>query len=617
MLEPTQRQHFLQALSPPEGYELSFAIGTTYSLDLTTLLSVPLAFARFDWEDDAGHPVAEPLALLEAIRRYADRLHIFFQAGGIAVPSKDQLLFGYLENCVFQVQAPLGGVFHPKVWVLRFVAPDQPVLYRLLCQSRNLTFDCSWDTILTLEGEVIDRQKAFTVNHPLGDFIKSLPSLAANSLPEQVQKNIELAQYELRRVDFELPQGFENYRFWPMGINGYSNQNPLKGRIQRLLVVSPFLTTDTLHKLTSEGTDHILMSRLDSLVAQPKEDLAGFKKLFTLNPMAEIEETNSQTSEPLFPEATLSGLHAKLYVADDGRKAHVWTGSANATQAAFHKNVEFLLELTGPKSFCGVDVFMESIKEQSKFIDLWLPFTPNSDTVLIDPIKQQLELALRLTQTAIVTTRWRGQVHSTPDNQTYILEVTPEGDCAIAPQTEVRYWPLTLPPSTASQPGMDRVVGTSFGPMACESLSAFIVFHITARSAEQSMSVQFVLHMPLIGAPADRQDRLLRAMLGNRDQVLRFLLFILADGKNDLSAPVDILLDPTQPASNASTNNSSMENPLFEALVQTLHHDPFRLDQIARTVTDLERTAEGRQLLPTGFYAIWSPIWEARQRLRP
>ena len=111
MLEPTQRQHLLQTLCPPEGYELAFAIGTTYSLDLLALLSVPLAFAQFDWEDDAGRPSADPLALLEALRRYADRLHIFCQVGSIAVPTKAQLLFGYLET-------PCSGSGH---WVGSFI----------------------------------------------------------------------------------------------------------------------------------------------------------------------------------------------------------------------------------------------------------------------------------------------------------------------------------------------------------------------------------------------------------------------------------------------------------------------------------------------------------------
>ena len=48
-------------------------------------------------------------------------------------------------------------------------------------------------------------------------------------------------------------------------------------------------------------------------------------------------------------EATISGLHAKLFVIDDGWNACVWTGSANATVAAFQRNVEFLVELVGER----------------------------------------------------------------------------------------------------------------------------------------------------------------------------------------------------------------------------------------------------------------------------
>ncbi len=129
------------------------------------------------------------------------------------------------------------------------------------------------------------------------------------------------------------------------------------------------------------------------------------------------------------------------------------------------------------------------------------------------------------------------------------------------------------------------------------------------------MSAQFVLHIHLSGAPADRQDRLLRAMLRNRDQVLRFLLFILADGKNDLNGVGDSLLGNLSEGQSTSFRNRPIETPLFESLVQALHRDPTRLDQIARTVADLERTPEGQNLLPPGFYTIWVPIWEARQRL--
>lgn len=83
MLSPQDRRHLLEALRPPAGYELSCAIGTTFSLDLFTLLTVPLAFTLFDIEDAEGHPSADPLVLLEAVRRNADHISIFCQAGRI------------------------------------------------------------------------------------------------------------------------------------------------------------------------------------------------------------------------------------------------------------------------------------------------------------------------------------------------------------------------------------------------------------------------------------------------------------------------------------------------------------------------------------------------------
>ena len=330
--------------------------------------------------------------------------------------------------------------------------------------------------------------------------------------------------------------------------------------------------------------------------------------------MAEVEEPDTETQETLFPETTHSGLHAKLYVADDGRKAHVWTGSANATQAAFNTYVEFLVEMIGQKNICGVDVFLETTKEQSKFADLWLPFNPNAEPIQPDLIQQQLEQVLRSTQATLAAAIWRGQVHPVPESPAFLMQVSPEIACEFAPEIEILYWPLTLSPTSAFVYKTEQSPVT-FGPLACESLTAFMVFHLTARSGERSMSVQFVLHVQLNGAPADRQERLLRAMLQNKDQVLRFLLFILADGKNDMSNVNDTLLGALNEGQVISSGSRPIETPLFESLVQALHSDPTRLDQIARTVSDLERTLEGQHLLPHGFYAIWTPIWEARQRL--
>ena len=175
MLEPQERRQLLDCLRPPEGYSLDAAVGTTYTLDLLALLTAPVAFTFFDWEDESGRPTANPHALLAAIRRNADRMALFCQAGRIAIPIGHKLLYSYLEDSVFEAMPRDDrGAFHPKVWFLRYTAPDQPVRYRFLCLSRNLTFDRSWDTALVLEGTLQDRKRAYSRNRPLSDFLSEI-----------------------------------------------------------------------------------------------------------------------------------------------------------------------------------------------------------------------------------------------------------------------------------------------------------------------------------------------------------------------------------------------------------------------------------------------------------
>src|SRR5919204_4007913 len=119
MLEPGSRQLLLDSLRPPPGSSLDRAVGTTFSLDLHALLTAPLAFALFDTESADGLP--DPVALLEAVRRHAERIDIFCQAGQIALPEGQyERVLAYVEESVHQVVPDTPGrVFHPKIWVLR------------------------------------------------------------------------------------------------------------------------------------------------------------------------------------------------------------------------------------------------------------------------------------------------------------------------------------------------------------------------------------------------------------------------------------------------------------------------------------------------------------------
>ena len=339
MLDPQSRRLFLESLSPPDGYALDCAIGTTFSLDLLALLSVPLAFTFSDWEDSEGQPTDDNLALLESIKRHAGRISIFCQAGQISVPKKDQRLFAYLEKSVFEVTAKKKfGVFHPKIWLLRFTSNQDPVVrYRFICLSRNLTYDRSWDTVLVMDGVLQERKNAYKVNHPLGDFIRSLPELTAltgRSVPEDVQQRIDTVQDEVRKVLFELPSmmdgknrfvSFDEYRFWPIGLNSRPEW-PFDGTDdemahRRMLIISPFLKDAFLKRVIKKRKNCILVSRTDEAIQVPKSTCDLFGAVYTLSSDALPEDLDIESDE----ESTLSGLHAKLFLMDDGYTARLWT----------------------------------------------------------------------------------------------------------------------------------------------------------------------------------------------------------------------------------------------------------------------------------------------------
>ena len=79
------------------------------------------------------------------------------------------------------------------------------------------------------------------------------------------------------------------------------------------------------------------------------------------------------------PDVELRGLHAKLFVVDQGGRARVWTGSANATHGAFEGNVEFLVELEGRKKHCGIDAVIGDRDDGLTLRSLLEPYRPVAD----------------------------------------------------------------------------------------------------------------------------------------------------------------------------------------------------------------------------------------------
>lgn len=342
--DPTQRLDFGEALVPPDGYRLDAAIGTSFSMDFPTALTVPVAMALRD-TIERDEIRTSPLAALAAMQRLEKRILICVEAGNIHTPSGRQTpLVSLLEGMVAEIQPPQGASFHPKVWVLRFRPTEAGLTkevcrQRLILMSRNLTRDRSWDFALRLDGVEQPRKQ------PVNDDLVSLMAW----LIEKVKRR--------DKIFSALVDGLAHVKWDPVpgfGRPSFRAHFPGTARLWRpgggdMAVISPFCDDAGLRVLGLE--------RIKALVAN-EDWLAGLKNglppaCYTLADHAQLESE---------PEATptaegRAGLHAKIFVVEQDDRTEITLGSGNATGAglgaAGTRNVEVFATLHGPSEQVG------------------------------------------------------------------------------------------------------------------------------------------------------------------------------------------------------------------------------------------------------------------------
>lgn len=612
MLEPDQRKFFLDTLRPPDGYRFDRAVGTTFTLDLMTLLSVPLAFTFRDAHDGNGELASDPLALLESARQNADRILLFCHGGRTSVPRSGQHALAFIEQSVVQVFPPYGGasgaVFHPKIWVLRYTAPDRPVRYRLVCLSRNLTFDTSWDASLVLDGQLNDeRVRGFGQNRPLADFVQALPSMAAQQVSAEHQESIDLLSTELRRVVFAAPKDLSLSRFLPFGAGRSNNPYPDLFH-RRLLVISPFLDGEFLRSAVGRRQGSVLISRREELLKASRDAVCAFDRVFAFRSSLEPEPEDTDDIAPL------AGLHAKIYVIDDGHKARIAVGSANSTGAAMGnppRNVEFMVELVGSKNRFGIDALLAPGKdgEAGTFSSLIEEFDKDEAcTVAENQDEVRLGRLLDAAAGSLARTDITGHVTQVPDGR-FTLYVDWREQVALPPEvTAVRCWPATLP----YDHGKPIENGCEFPGLSLEELSTFLAIEVRASAAGISEHKRFVRTMSLSGLPEDRLQQVLARMLSDRSRLMQ-LLWLLLSPVEDLSFG-----EFTQALGGESSRGvwGSAMPGMLERMLETLGRSPERLDAVAALLADLKKTESGAELVDDEFEAAWSAIWNVREATR-
>lgn len=613
MLEPHSRRLLLDALAPPTGYRFDRAVGTTFTLDLLALLTAPLAFSLIDVTDEeGGRPVVDPLALLEAARRHAGRIAIFTDAGYVAVPKPGQPLLTLLEGSVVPVVAPRpGGLFHPKVWLVRYLADDGPPALRLLCSSRNLTFDRSWDALLVLDGVVTEAPIAESA--PFADFVEALPRLAVVSPDARVHDDVRSLAGDARRTRFEAPPGLDLVAFHPLGIDAAVN-DPLSGRIDRLLVISPFVGGPRLVRLAGRRTGNVLVSRPEELAAVAPDDLRGYAQIKVLSDFATPEVEDAE-AEPSPAVAAPTGLHAKVFVADAGWDARMWIGSANATDQAFGGNVEFLVELGGRKRVCGIDAVLDEGRRDTPGLGAMLEdYARHLAPVAPDPEQERVRHLMDAARAAVARTPMVAVVSPRLEDGAFDLRLSsrPAATLSIPDGVRIQCQPATLGAGQAVDLSPDGPLHGAWAALALRELTAF--FAVTVSLGGSAEVERFTITVPLEGAPADRGAAILSQVIANRRDLLRFLLLLLAADESSVSERLnDLRRLIGVPGDGGHVDDAGL--PLLEPMLHALSRDPGRIDQIARVIDELSATPEGRERLPEGLDRVWPAVLAARKAM--
>src|SRR5699024_9326790 len=133
MLSPDDQELLTDALRPPPGFEIDYAVATTYSLTLESILVAPMSFAMASGDGVETMAANNPIATLDAVQRHIDRTTVFVQAGGVHIPKSHSRIFAFLEDSILEVEPPdREGSFHPKVWAVRYVNDDNEFHHRFI-----------------------------------------------------------------------------------------------------------------------------------------------------------------------------------------------------------------------------------------------------------------------------------------------------------------------------------------------------------------------------------------------------------------------------------------------------------------------------------------------------
>jgi hypothetical protein len=210
-----------------EGYKVDYAVGTTYSLDLTSFMSLPFSLGFIEDPDEAM--LSSIAYLFTALRMCSNKLAVFCNFSNIKVPDgQKKIFYSLIEKSIFPINAakkPTDLVnFHPKVWVIQEseINGDTKRI-KVIVMSRNLTNDNSIDAVCELTGIISDKEvpsKSLEKHKALWDFLNYLKLFADGPKRKMIERLVASIK-KVKKFDL-CDSPFDDYTFIPMGIKEHT-----------------------------------------------------------------------------------------------------------------------------------------------------------------------------------------------------------------------------------------------------------------------------------------------------------------------------------------------------------------------------------------------------------
>lgn len=530
MLNPNNdRLDYGQILAPPAGYNLDFAVGTTYSLNLDALVGASLALGLSEETD--SELMNNPVCLLEALRSTGDNVALFCEGGQIHMPNRVTPLYILLEKMVFSVKTPKRkGIaaypsFHPKFWLIRYRNNNGDLRYRVIVLSRNLTFDRNWDVAYYMDGHVIE--DTTDKNEPVCDFLRYLAAqLPDTESGKDKAKKIRALIRELPKVIFEpAEKAFYDYEFIPNGVRRasggvyqFDKTDLFKDTFHEILIISPFLSGSVIRDFNDRNTRslindarYMLITREMSLGRLKPEDVSHFQIYTMRDAVIDGETAISDEAQ----EIQKQDIHAKIYMIRKYSSSDLYLGSLNASHNAVYGNIEFMIRLRSKRRYLDLDKLAASLFGTEKdgsdnpFQEVTLQTAiieeDDEPTKALDAVIKEIN---RSSPSAVV--------HS-EDEEYYSASVHFEACDTKGYQISIR--PLL---SRRTEEFSRDVL---FTRLTITQLSEFYVIGVS----DGEQTVERILIIPTDGLPDDREKQVVSSVVNDRDCFYRYIAFLLGD----------------------------------------------------------------------------------------